>query len=115
RIRLVGLWDSTKPHWRKFLSLNREILKFIPPTTTRKPASIQDHRSRFESLWEESESVGDGVKEVKEGDRVAIPWMGYACGSCRYCVSGWETLCEQQVGTGYSVDGLGVASKDSRY
>ena len=35
--------------------MNREILKFIPPTTTRKPASIQDHRSHFESLWEESE------------------------------------------------------------
>jgi alcohol dehydrogenase, propanol-preferring len=51
------------------------------------------------------ESVGNGVKEVKEGDRVAIPWMGYACGSCGYCVSGWETLCEQQVATGYWVDG----------
>ena len=51
------------------------------------------------------ESVGNGVKEVKEGDRVGIPWMGYACGYCRYCVSGWETLCEQQVMTGYLVDG----------
>jgi propanol-preferring alcohol dehydrogenase len=51
------------------------------------------------------ESLGTGVKEVKEGDRVAIPWMGYACGSCQYCVSGWETLCEQQVMTGYFVDG----------
>jgi alcohol dehydrogenase, propanol-preferring len=51
------------------------------------------------------ESVGNGVKEVKEGDRVAIPWMGYACGSCRDCVSGWETRCEQQVATGYMVDG----------
>jgi alcohol dehydrogenase, propanol-preferring len=30
------------------------------------------------------ESVGKGVKEVKEGDRVAIPWMGYACGSCSH-------------------------------
>ena len=51
------------------------------------------------------ESVGKGVKELKEGDRVAIPWMGYACGSCSYCVSGWETLCEEQLGTGYVVDG----------
>jgi propanol-preferring alcohol dehydrogenase len=51
------------------------------------------------------ESLGAGVKEVKEGDRVAIPWMGYACGSCHYCVSGWETLCGQQVMTGYLVDG----------
>ena len=51
------------------------------------------------------ESLGHGVTDVKEGDRVAIPWMGYACGSCGYCVSGWETLCEQQVATGYWVDG----------
>jgi propanol-preferring alcohol dehydrogenase len=39
------------------------------------------------------ESVGSGVTTVKEGDRVAIPWLGYACGTCEYCVSGWETLC----------------------
>jgi propanol-preferring alcohol dehydrogenase len=49
--------------------------------------------------------VGPGVTEVKEGDRVAIPWLGYACGTCRYCVSGWETLCEQQINTGYFMDG----------
>jgi propanol-preferring alcohol dehydrogenase len=36
---------------------------------------------------------------------VAIPWMGYACGSCRDCLSGWETRCEQQVATGYMVHG----------
>jgi propanol-preferring alcohol dehydrogenase len=39
------------------------------------------------------------------GDRVAMPWLGYACGSCDYCVSGWETLCLQQQNTGYSIDG----------
>ena len=41
------------------------------------------------------ESVGAGVTNVKEGDRVAIPWLGYACGTCEYCVSGWETLCRR--------------------
>jgi alcohol dehydrogenase, propanol-preferring len=51
------------------------------------------------------ESVGRGVTRVKEGDRVAIPWLGYACGHCRYCVSGWETLCEQQLNTGYFLPG----------
>ncbi len=51
------------------------------------------------------EIVGPGVTEVKEGDRVAIPWLGYACGTCEYCVSGWETLCEKQLNTGYSIDG----------
>ncbi|TME57524.1 MAG: zinc-dependent alcohol dehydrogenase, partial [Chloroflexi bacterium] len=34
-----------------------------------------------------------------------IPWLGYACGSCEYCVSGWETLCEKQLNTGYFLDG----------
>jgi propanol-preferring alcohol dehydrogenase len=45
------------------------------------------------------------VTEVVVGDRVAMPWLGYACGSCDYCVSGWETLCLQQKNTGYSIDG----------
>ena len=51
------------------------------------------------------ESVGAGVTNVKEGDRVAIPWLGYACGDCKYCASGWETLCERQLNTGYFLDG----------
>jgi alcohol dehydrogenase, propanol-preferring len=51
------------------------------------------------------ESVGAGVTEVKEGDRVAIPWLGYACGTCEYCISGWETLCQQQLNTGYFLPG----------
>jgi propanol-preferring alcohol dehydrogenase len=51
------------------------------------------------------ESAGAGVTEVAVGDRVAIPWLGYACGTCDYCVSGWETLCHEQRNTGYSVDG----------
>jgi alcohol dehydrogenase, propanol-preferring len=49
--------------------------------------------------------VGAGVSTVALGDRVAIPWLGYACGACDYCVSGWETLCLEQKNTGYSVDG----------
>ncbi|MCZ4515528.1 zinc-dependent alcohol dehydrogenase [Streptomyces sp. ActVer] len=49
--------------------------------------------------------VGRGVPLSLVGRRVAIPWLGSSCGTCRYCVSGWETLCESQVNTGYSVDG----------
>jgi propanol-preferring alcohol dehydrogenase len=51
------------------------------------------------------DSLGVGVSEVAVGDRVALPWLGYACGVCQYCTTGWETLCEQQRNTGYSVDG----------
>ena len=51
------------------------------------------------------EAVGHGVEVRSVGDRVAIPWLGHACGHCDYCISGWETLCLQQRNTGYSVDG----------
>lgn len=51
------------------------------------------------------EQVGPGVTTPRVGDRVAIPWLGAACGTCEYCVDGWETLCESQVNTGYGVDG----------
>jgi alcohol dehydrogenase, propanol-preferring len=51
------------------------------------------------------EQIGRGVTEVAVGDRVAIPWLGYACGTCEYCVSGWETLCLEQKNMGYSLDG----------
>ena len=50
-------------------------------------------------------AVGAGVRHVKEGDRVGIPWLHTACGHCEHCLGGWETLCEQQQNTGYSVNG----------
>ncbi len=50
-------------------------------------------------------AVGDGVTILRGGERVAVPWLGYACGTCRFCLTGWETLCEYQRDTGYSVDG----------
>lgn len=50
-------------------------------------------------------AVGAGVTHVKEGDRVGIPWLYTACGHCEHCLGGWETLCEQQKNTGYSVNG----------
>ena len=61
--------------------------------------------------------LGAGVTEVTLGQRVAMPWLGYACGTCDYCVSGRETLCESQKNTGYSVDGgFGeFATADARY
>jgi len=47
--------------------------------------------------------AGAAVRQV--GDRVAIAWLGSACGRCGYCVSGRETLCLAQRNSGYSVDG----------
>ncbi|TRO96187.1 alcohol dehydrogenase AdhP [Glycocaulis profundi] len=50
-------------------------------------------------------AVGAGVVHVKEGDAVGVPWLYDACGRCVHCVTGWETLCESQRNTGYSVNG----------
>src|SRR6202167_4828275 len=55
------------------------------------------------------EKLGTGVSNRAIGDRVAIAWLGYACGECRYCNSGWETLCEKQQNSGYSVNGTFAA------
>ena len=48
------------------------------------------------------ERLGAGVTVLTEGDRVAIPWLGYACGACEYCASGRETLCPNQQDSGYT-------------
>ena len=50
-------------------------------------------------------AVGPGVDGFKPGVPVGIPWLHDACGTCEYCVSGWETLCPAQHDSGYSVDG----------
>jgi propanol-preferring alcohol dehydrogenase len=50
-------------------------------------------------------AVGAGVTHVKEGDRVGVPWLHTACGHCEHCITGWETLCDSQQMTGYTVDG----------
>ena len=50
-------------------------------------------------------AVGAGVKHVEEGDRVGVPWLYTACGHCVHCLGGWETLCVDQLNTGYSING----------
>ncbi len=61
--------------------------------------------------------AGPGAVLHKPGDRVAIAWLGYACGHCDHCVAGWETLCLSQRNSGYSVDGsyAEYAVADDRY
>jgi propanol-preferring alcohol dehydrogenase len=61
--------------------------------------------------------AGPGAVLHKPGDRVAIAWLGYACGHCDQCVSGWETLCLSQQNSGYSIDGAYAeyALADDRY
>jgi alcohol dehydrogenase, propanol-preferring len=50
-------------------------------------------------------AVGDGVDDLKVGDKVGNAWLWSACGQCEYCRTGWETLCEHQRNGGYTVNG----------
>jgi alcohol dehydrogenase, propanol-preferring len=45
------------------------------------------------------------VGVTREGRRLGVPWLGWACGECRYCTSGRENLCDFARFTGYTLDG----------
>jgi alcohol dehydrogenase, propanol-preferring len=63
------------------------------------------------------DALGPGVTAVKIGERVGVPWLGYTCGECAYCMSGRENLCDRPLFTGYTRDG-GFATHlvaDARY
>jgi propanol-preferring alcohol dehydrogenase len=49
--------------------------------------------------------LGEGVNGFRIGDRVGVPWLGYTCGTCRYCARGQENLCDNARFTGYDLDG----------
>lgn len=49
--------------------------------------------------------TGTAVAKFKEGDLVGIPWLGYTCGDCQYCLKGTENLCQNAQFTGYDLDG----------
>ena len=49
--------------------------------------------------------IGEGVDGFTEGQRVGVPWLGQACGDCRYCMTDRENLCDRAEFTGYQIDG----------
>jgi len=49
--------------------------------------------------------TGAGVTQFNPGDRVGVPWLGWACGECEYCRRGEENLCPFARFTGYEIDG----------
>jgi propanol-preferring alcohol dehydrogenase len=63
------------------------------------------------------ERLGAGVHGFRVGQRVGIPWLGWACGECRYCRGGRENLCADARYTGYTVDGgfADYALADARF
>ena len=48
--------------------------------------------------------LGSEVRDLKVGQRVGIPWLGYTCRHCSYCWSGQENLCERPLFTGFTRD-----------
>ncbi|MGI4813862.1 MAG: zinc-dependent alcohol dehydrogenase family protein [Janthinobacterium lividum] len=50
-------------------------------------------------------ALGDGVSGFALGERVGVPWLGHTCGTCRFCRSGRENLCDRPGFTGYTLDG----------
>ena len=60
---------------------------------------------------------GADVRDFAVGERIGIPWLGWTCGHCRYCLTGRENLCPNARFTGYQIDG-GYAEytvADARY
>ncbi len=51
------------------------------------------------------DALGASVDASKLGRRVGVPWLGRTCGSCPYCRSGSENLCDSPTFTGYTRDG----------
>jgi propanol-preferring alcohol dehydrogenase len=49
--------------------------------------------------------AGPGAERFAAGARVGIPWLGWTCGECRYCLGGRENLCDRARFTGYQLDG----------
>jgi propanol-preferring alcohol dehydrogenase len=45
------------------------------------------------------------VGRTQDGQRVGVPWLGWTCGECRFCVTGRENLCDRAQFTGYHRDG----------
>jgi alcohol dehydrogenase, propanol-preferring len=61
--------------------------------------------------------VVEGGDRFAAGQRAGVPWLGWTCGECRYCLSGRENLCDRARFTGYTIDGgyAELCVADERY
>ncbi|HEX2234538.1 MAG TPA: zinc-dependent alcohol dehydrogenase family protein [Thermoleophilaceae bacterium] len=61
--------------------------------------------------------VASGGERFPLGQRVGVPWLGWTCGDCRYCLSGRENLCDRARFTGYTLDGgyVELCAADERF
>ncbi len=63
------------------------------------------------------EALGPGIADLRVGQRVGVPWLGWTCGHCDHCRGGHENLCDEARFTGYQLDGgyAEYALADARY
>lgn len=63
------------------------------------------------------EEKGDAAQKYQIGDLVGVPWLGWTCGQCHFCLTGRENLCEKAIFTGYQRDGgyAEFCAADERY
>ncbi len=61
--------------------------------------------------------LGPGAKGFDIGSRVGVPWLGWTCGTCAFCRSRRENLCDNPRFTGFQIDGgyAEYAVADARY
>jgi len=61
--------------------------------------------------------AGEGAVRFAPGERVGVPWLGWACGQCHYCRSDRENLCDRARFSGYDLDGgyAELAVADERF
>jgi propanol-preferring alcohol dehydrogenase len=80
-----------------------------------KPPIVPGHQI-VGTVIDRGEDAADG-EQLQIGTRVGIPWLGWTCGQCRYCLSGRENLCERARFTGRDIDGgfAEFALADGRY
>jgi len=51
------------------------------------------------------EEIGTETRGFRIGQRVGIPWLGWTCGACEFCLTNRENLCRRACFTGYTIDG----------
>ena len=51
------------------------------------------------------EKLGESVTHFKIGQRIGVPWLGFSCGICQFCLTNRENLCDKALFTGYQIDG----------
>jgi alcohol dehydrogenase, propanol-preferring len=50
-------------------------------------------------------ACGPEVKLLRKGQTVGVPWLGFTCGKCKFCITGRDNLCDKARFTGYHMNG----------